>query len=36
MGAFHFLLAPQRESDLAIRLAEYTPVGLDISIIYQS
>ena len=36
MGAFHFLLAPQRESDLAIRLAEYTPVGLGISIIYQS
>ena len=36
LGAFHFLLASQRESDLVIRLTEYTPVGLDISIIYQS
>ena len=36
MGAFHFLLAPQRESDLTIRLGEYTPVGLDIALIYQT
>ena len=36
MGAFHFLLAPQRESDLTIRLREYTPVGLDIALIYQT
>ena len=30
MGAFHFLLAPQRESDLKIRLYEYLPVGLEV------
>jgi hypothetical protein len=36
MGAFHFLLAPQRESDLTIRLEEYTPVGLQIGLIYQT
>ena len=36
MGAFHFVLAPQRESDLNIRLQEYLPVGLDIGLVYQS
>jgi len=25
MGAFHFVLAPQRESDLNLRLQEYLP-----------
>jgi len=36
MGAFHFVLAPQRESDLAVRLQEYLPVGLDAGIVYQT
>jgi len=36
MGAFHFLLAPLRERDLAIRLEEYTPVGLSPALIYQT
>jgi hypothetical protein len=36
MGAFHFLLAPQRESDLQIRLQEYLPVGLESGLIYQN
>ena len=36
MGAFHFVLAPQRESDLNVRLQEYLPVGLDAGLVYQS
>jgi len=36
MGTFHFLLAPQRESDLNIRLQEYLPVGLEVGLIYQN
>jgi hypothetical protein len=36
MGAFHFVLAPLRESDLEIRLQEYMPVGLDAGLIYQT
>ncbi len=36
MGAFHALLAPQRESDLRIRLQEYMPVGLEFGLIYQN
>ena len=36
MGAFHFVLAPLRESDLVIRLQEYVPVGLDAGLIYNS
>ena len=36
MGAFHFLLAPQRESDLQIRMQEYMPVGLEFGLIYQN
>jgi hypothetical protein len=36
MGAFHFLLAPLRESDLRIRMAEYLPVGLEFGIVYQN
>jgi hypothetical protein len=36
MGAFHSLLAPQRESDLQIRLQEYLPVGLEAGLIYQN
>jgi hypothetical protein len=36
MGAFHFVLAPQRETDLLIRIGEYLPVGLECGIIYQN
>lgn len=36
MGAFHFVLAPQRETDLLVRLGEYLPVGLECGIIYQT
>jgi hypothetical protein len=36
MGAYHFLLAPQRESDLEIRVQEYLPVGLQFGLIYQN
>jgi hypothetical protein len=36
MGAFHALLAPQRESDLQIRINEYLPVGLEFGLIYQN
>jgi hypothetical protein len=36
MGAFHFVLAPQRESDLKVRLQEYLPVGLEVGLVYQS
>ncbi len=36
MGVYHWLLAPQRESDLQIRLFEYLPVGLNFGLIYQT
>jgi hypothetical protein len=36
MGAFHFVLAPLRESDLRVRMQEYLPVGLEFGIIYQN
>ena len=36
MGAYHFVLAPQRESDLKVRLLEYLPVGLEFGLIYQT
>ncbi len=36
MGAFHFVLAPLRESDLRIRMREYLPAGLEFGVIYQS
>ena len=36
MGAFHFVLAPLRESDLCVRMTEYLPVGLEFGIIYQN
>ncbi|NGZ08283.1 MAG: hypothetical protein CV088_02720 [Nitrospira sp. LK70] len=36
MGAFHFVLAPLRETDLRIRMQEYMPVGLEFGIIYQN
>ncbi len=36
MGAFHFVLAPQRETDLRVRLQEYIPVGLEFGIFYET
>jgi hypothetical protein len=36
MGAFHFVLAPLRETDLRVRLQEYLPVGLELGIFYQN
>jgi hypothetical protein len=36
MGAFHFLLAPLRETDLRVRLQEFIPVGLEFGIFYQT
>jgi len=36
MGAFHFVLAPLRETDLQVRLQEYLPVGLEFGIFYQT
>lgn len=36
MGVYHSLFAPQRESDLKIRMNEYLPVGLEFGLIYQN
>jgi hypothetical protein len=36
MGAFHFVLGPLRETDLRVRMQEYTPVGLEFGILYQN
>jgi len=36
MGAFHFLLAPMRETDLRIRMSEYMPVGLEFGMFYEN
>lgn len=36
MGAFHFVLAPLRETDLRVRLQEYLPVALEFGIFYQN
>lgn len=36
MGAFHFVLAPPRETDLRVRLQEYIPVGLEFGIFYET
>lgn len=36
MGAFHFVLAPLRETDLIIRMQEYIPAGLEFGIIYEN
>lgn len=36
MGAFHFVLAPLRETDLRVRLQEYLPAGLESGISYQN
>ena len=36
MGAFHFVLAPHRETDLRVRMQEYIPVGLEFGFVYQN
>jgi hypothetical protein len=36
MGAFHFVLAPLRETDLQVRLQEYMPVNLEFGIFYEN
>jgi hypothetical protein len=36
MGAFHFVLAPLRETDLLVRLQEYVPAGLEFGLIYEN
>ena len=36
MGAYHFVQAVQRETDLTIRLTEYLPVGMEFGLIRQS
>jgi hypothetical protein len=36
MGAFHFLMAPQRETDLRVRLQEYLPVAMEVGVFYQT
>ena len=36
MGAYHSILAPQREADLLTRLAEYIPVGLEYGVFYEN
>ena len=36
MGAFHFVLAPLRETDLRVRLQEYMPVNLEFGIFYEN
>jgi hypothetical protein len=36
MGAFHFVLAPLRESDLRIRMREYLPVGLEFGVFFEN
>jgi len=36
IGVFHDLYQPQRAANLATRLAEYTPAGLDVGVIFAS
>ena len=36
MGAFHFVLAPQRETDLRVRMQEYVPAGLEFGVYYET
>jgi hypothetical protein len=36
MGALHFLFQPQRETDLATRLAEYLRIGLEAGVFHES
>lgn len=34
IGVYHDLFQPQREANLAVRLEEYTPAGMDVAIIF--
>ena len=34
MGVFHFLMQPQRETNLRVRLDEYLPFGLQAGLIF--
>jgi hypothetical protein len=34
MGVFHDLFQPQREANLRARLAEFTPAGMNVGIVY--
>lgn len=36
MGAFHFVLAPLRETDLRVRMQEYLPVALEFGVFYEN
>jgi hypothetical protein len=36
MGAFHFVLAPLRETDLRVRIQEYLPVNLEFGVFYEN
>jgi hypothetical protein len=36
LGAYHFLLAPLRETNLRVRMQEYLPAGLEFGIIYET
>jgi len=36
MGAFHFVLAPLRETDLRVRMQEFLPVGLEFGVFYEN
>ena len=36
MGAFHHLFAPQRETNVTVRLEEYLRFGLEAGILYAS
>ncbi len=36
MGAFHFVLAPLRETDLRVRMQEFMPVGLEFGVFYEN
>lgn len=36
MGAFHFVLAPLRETDLRVRVLEYLPVGMEFGVFYET
>ena len=36
MGAFCYLLQPQREANLRIALGEYMPVGMEYGIIFAT
>ena len=36
MGAFHFVLATLRETDLRVRMQEFLPVGLEFGVFYEN